>query len=83
MIWSLKQIVNLQAEELIKKEMLVMMHYDAVKNPTPGQLGLKESTEKHKAKPGGLVNEAQYYTFLQRNPYDNFDENDIKSVRVK
>jgi hypothetical protein len=61
--------------------MLVMMHYDAVKNPTLGQLGVKDPNEKHKAKPAALVNEAQYYNFLQRNPYDNFDENDIKSVR--
>lgn len=61
--------------------MLVMMHYDAVKNPTMAQLGIKDPNEKHKPKPAGLVNEAQYYSFLQRNPYDNFDENDIKSVR--
>lgn len=59
-----------------------MMHYDAVKNPTMGQLGMKDSSEKNKAKPAALVNEAQYYTFLQRNPYDNFDENDIKNVRI-
>ncbi|XP_059469099.1 cell division cycle 5-like protein [Neocloeon triangulifer] len=69
-----------KAEELIKKEMLVMMHYDAVKNPTLSQMGIKDDKMKG-SKPSGPLNESQYLNFLQKNPYDNFDENDIKYAK--
>jgi len=69
----------IQAEELIKKEMLVMMHYDAVKNPTLSQMGVKDPNEK-RSKPTSLVNEGQYINFLQRHPYDNFKESEINYV---
>jgi hypothetical protein len=59
--------------------MLVMMHYDAVKNPTLGQMGIKDVNDK-RAKPAGLVNEGQYINFLQKNPYENFHEADMKEV---
>ncbi|XP_065340447.1 cell division cycle 5-like protein [Cloeon dipterum] len=71
-----------KAEELIKREMLIMMHYDAVKNPTLSQLGIKDPNEKPKGqRPSAVINEAQYLSFLQRHPYDNFDEHDIKTAK--
>ncbi|GFR13319.1 cell division cycle 5-like protein [Trichonephila clavata] len=62
-----------KAEELIKQEMLVMLHNDALKNPpqTPG-LG--------KNKPQARLNLAHHASYLERHPYQEYDETDIEEA---
>lgn len=66
-----------QAEELIKKEMLVMQHFDAVHTPTPGQLGMGPGKKNQKN-----VTSAQHLSYLQQHPYDKFTEDDLEQVGI-
>ncbi|KAK7108189.1 cell division cycle 5-like protein [Littorina saxatilis] len=69
-----------KAEELIKEEMLTMMHYDALYSPTPQQLGIAPGSKKP---PGqkGAVNQAQHLAFLEQNPYSKFEDKDIEQAK--
>uniref|UniRef100_A0A6M2DDQ3 Putative mrna splicing protein cdc5 myb superfamily n=1 Tax=Xenopsylla cheopis TaxID=163159 RepID=A0A6M2DDQ3_XENCH len=58
-----------QAEELIKREMITMLHYDAVNNPVQGQA--KKSTLVH----------AQQLAYLEQHPYQNFDDEEIARAK--
>lgn len=67
-----------QAEELIKKEMLVMQHFDAVHTPTPGQLGMGPGKKNQK----NVTSQAQHLSYLQQHPYDKFTEDDLEQVGI-
>ncbi|CAL8069117.1 unnamed protein product [Calicophoron daubneyi] len=72
-----------KAEEMIKQEMLTMMHYDNLHNPPPNQLA-----EAGKQAGGGASQQKRYMqqarmahdAFLRENPYANFDDEDLKSA---
>ncbi|XP_021355301.1 cell division cycle 5-like protein [Mizuhopecten yessoensis] len=68
-----------KAEELIKKEMLTMLHYDAVYSPTPGQLGVNPNSKKPSQK--GVVNQAQHLAYLEQHPYSGYTEEDIEGAK--
>lgn len=53
-----------KAEELIKKEMVIMLHYDSVKNPVIPQ-GKK------------TVTQAQQLAYLEQNPYESFNQESL------
>lgn len=67
-------LLLMQAEELIKQEMLTMLHHDAVYSPSPAQMALKDSQK--------TTNQAQHLAYLDRNPYQEFEEEDIKQVAM-
>ncbi|KAL5009999.1 hypothetical protein ScPMuIL_012304 [Solemya velum] len=67
-----------KAEELIKKEMLVMLHHDAVYNPAVNQ-ALAPGSKKPGQK--GIVNPAQHLSYLQQHPYDHFQEEEVQQAR--
>lgn len=67
-----------QAEELIKKEMLVMQHFDAVHTPTPWQLGMGPGKKNQK----NVTSQAQHLSYLQQHPYDKFTEDDLEQVGI-
>jgi hypothetical protein len=72
-----------QAEEQIKQEMLVMMHYDAVHSPTPAQLGLmpgKKGAQQPSQK--SVVSQAQHMAYLEQHPYRRYEEKDLEKVCV-
>ncbi len=72
-----------QAEELIKQEMLVMMHYDAVHSPTPSQLGLapgKKGPQQPSQK--SVVSQAQHMAYLDQHPHHRYEERDLEKVSV-
>jgi hypothetical protein len=72
-----------QAEELIKQEMLVMMHYDAVHSPTPAQLGLmpgKKGAQQPSQK--SVVSQAQHMAYLDQHSYLRYEEKDLEKVCV-
>ncbi|KAG0411959.1 hypothetical protein HPB47_010910 [Ixodes persulcatus] len=63
-----------RAEELIKQEMLVMQHYDALHHPTAHQ------------RPGGgprkgaPMDEAQHLAYLDRHPYRKYSQEDLEAA---
>ncbi|CAF0733392.1 unnamed protein product [Rotaria sordida] len=56
-----------KAEELIKQEMLVLLHYDALNNPVPNS-----STSRNKDFP----------TYLDTHPYEEFTDDDLATARA-
>jgi len=60
-----------KAEELIKKEMLTMMHYDSIRNPV--------TPSAEKSGPSRKAVESSH-NFLSNNPYQEYSEQDIKQV---
>ncbi|XP_071113531.1 cell division cycle 5-like protein [Haliotis cracherodii] len=71
-----------KAEELIKREMITMVHYDAVYSPTLAQLGITPGSKKPVPSQKGIVNQAQHLAFLEQHPYDNFSEEDLHDARA-
>ncbi|XP_058788836.1 cell division cycle 5-like protein [Phymastichus coffea] len=58
-----------KAEEMIKKEMITMMCYDAIKNPV--QPGNKRAQS--------ILNQA--YNWLDHNPYEEFTDEDLEAAK--
>ena len=69
-----------QAEELIKREMVTMLHHDAVYSPTPGQQGLVPGSKKPSQK--AVVNQAAHLAFLESHKYDTYEEEEIAEVSM-
>lgn len=61
-----------KAEELIKQEMLTMMHYDSIRNPIP--------TAVDKGGPSRKAVESSH-NFLANHPYNEYNDSDMKQVR--
>lgn len=61
-----------KAEELIKQEMLVMQHYDALHNPTEAQ----QSGRK-----GAVTDEAAHLAYLERHPYYKYNQEELAAAR--
>lgn len=62
-----------KAEELIKQEMLVMQHYDALHNPTEAQ----QSGRKGSA---NVADEAAHLAYLERHPYNKYNQEELAAV---
>ena len=55
-----------RAEELIKREMIVMLHHDCLETPTPAQMG-ENSKQKKSGGDRAIVNEQTHrYTTLSK-----------------
>ncbi|XP_076054718.1 cell division cycle protein 21 [Oratosquilla oratoria] len=64
------QLSELQkAEELIKREMVTMLHYDALYTPAGP------------SRKGGVVAEAQHRDYLEKHTYENFDSEELDGAR--
>ncbi|XP_013401217.1 cell division cycle 5-like protein [Lingula anatina] len=70
-----------KAEELIKKEMLTMLHHDAVYSPTDTQLGIIPGSKKAVPSQKTVVNQAQHLAYLEQNPYTEVDDHDLEQAR--
>lgn len=66
-----------KSEELIKKEMITMLHFDLLHHPFAEQ----PSNKKGKG-PGFGSNNAEHMAYLEQNPYEKFSKEDLKKVRV-
>jgi len=64
-----------QAEELIKEEMLILLHYDALNNPTEQQLTIANA----KARSGSSYN--SHAAYLAKHPYQSVEEEDLEQAR--
>lgn len=69
-----------KAEELIKREMIIMLHHDATHHPTEQQMGIQPGTKKGK-QPHSVINQAQHLAYLEKHPYEKFDDYDIEIAR--
>jgi pre-mRNA-splicing factor CDC5/CEF1 len=68
-----------KAEELIKKEMLVMLHFDAMYTPTASQCGL--NSKKQTTFIPQPLNYDKHKSFLNENKYDNFSVDEMANVK--
>lgn len=66
-----------KSEELIKKEMITMLHFDLLHHP----FGDQSSGKKGKG-PGFGTNNAEHMAYLEQNPYEKFSKEDLKKVRI-
>ena len=57
-----------KAEELIKKEMVTMLHFDALHNPVSGNKRASNA-------------QAQAQSFLNTHPYADFEKEDLESAK--
>jgi len=60
-----------RAEELIKREMIVMLHHDCLESPTLAQQGVGAAAKKGDRE-RGIVNETSHRTYLDRHPYREY-----------
>lgn len=69
-----------RAEELIKEEMLTMLHFDAVHSPTLQQMGLAPGMKKP---PGqkSIINQAQHLGYLEQHPFVKHKDEDLQKAR--
>ena len=70
-----------KAEELIKKEMLVMIHYDSMQTPTMSQCGLSNNFKRSFNFTPQPVNYDKNKAFLIENKYEQFSEEEINQVK--
>ncbi|XP_059154563.1 cell division cycle 5-like protein [Physella acuta] len=68
-----------KAEELIKQEVLIMLHHDAVFCPTDAQMGVGPGA-KTPAPQKVAANQAAHLAYLDKNPYTEIDPNDMKKA---
>ncbi|XP_054163592.1 cell division cycle 5-like protein [Oppia nitens] len=71
------QVTDLQkAEELIKKEMLVMLHYDSINNITDNQLISKSMKSRNASNPN-----ASNLAFLDKHPYIKYNDEELAAAK--
>ncbi|KAJ9592544.1 hypothetical protein L9F63_015779 [Diploptera punctata] len=63
-----------KAEELIKREMVTMLHYDAVYSPPVIPADVK--------KRGQVVSQAQHLAYLEQHPYGNYTQEDVNRAHA-
>lgn len=59
-----------RAEELIKQEMITMLHYDAMLNPMKANFPLKKNSPSQ-----------QLQNYLEQYPYDDFEDEDLNQAK--
>lgn len=70
-------VLFVKAEELIKQEMITMLHYDAVRDPLPPEVAILTQSGPKKQP---ILTEAQHLAYLQAHPYQQFTEDEIEIV---
>ena len=64
---------------MIKREMLMMLHHDALEVPAPNQqLG---GASGKKAAERGIVGEAAHRAYLDRHPYREYEKEDLEKAK--
>lgn len=71
-----------KAEEMIKEELLLMLHHDALTDPSMNQYGIAPSVKKSintsNLKP---LNYEKHQSFLREKNYDTFTPDELQKVR--
>lgn len=68
-----KSFFCLQAEEMIKQEMVLMLHHDALVAPSDNQV------VSRKGQPT-VFNEQKHFSFLENHKYDDISSEDMNEV---
>lgn len=68
-----------KAEELVKQEVLIMLHHDAVHCPTDAQLGVIPGAKAPTAQKAAAT-QAAHLAYLDKNPYTEVDPADMKQA---
>merc|ERR1711983_674193 len=63
-----------KAEELIKREMILMLHHDCLETPTVAQQGGDRGAKRGER---GIVNESSHRTYLDRHPYKEYTKEEM------
>lgn len=63
-----------QAEELIKKEMITMIHFDCLHHP------FSDAQMKKPKGVGSTSNNTDHVTYLEKTPYHKITEDELKKV---
>ena len=58
--------------------MAVMLHHDAVYNPTMSQQGIMPGSKKQSQK--SIANQAQHLAYLENHKYEKFSQNEIEEA---
>ena len=69
-----------RAEELIKREMITMLHNDTVYSPTPHQQGLSGKNKQPSQK--FIVSQAQHLAYLEQHPYVEMEEEELEIAKT-
>ncbi|KAM4772239.1 cell division cycle 5-like protein [Rhinophrynus dorsalis] len=64
-----------KSEEMIKKEMITMLHYDSLHSPYGDGSGLKKGKG-----PSSAATNTEHVAFLEQNPYEKISEEDLKNA---
>lgn len=63
-----------RAEELIKSEMITMLHYDSLMSP------VQQSAQQTAKRPG--VSQTQHLAHLEQNPYEDFSREELDNAKT-
>ncbi|VDO95206.1 unnamed protein product [Soboliphyme baturini] len=70
-----------KAEELIKKEMLIMLHHDALTDPSDEQVKIdKKNIHSKSEQTTTLLNEEKHNQFLDQCPFEPISEDDFEKA---
>jgi len=72
----------MQAEELIKREMLVMLHNDSAYNPTESQIGIAPGSKKTVPSQKSVANQAAHIAYVKEHPLEKVTEEEIEDVCI-
>lgn len=61
------------SEEIIKKEIITMLHYDSMHHPYGDNLGSKKGKT-----PGSASTSAEHVAFLEHNPYEKYTDDELR-----
>jgi pre-mRNA-splicing factor CDC5/CEF1 len=70
------------AEEMIKEEMLIMLHHDALYNPTLNQCGLPIGVKKPANFSMKPANADRHEDYLNKKDYERFTLEELNDVRL-
>lgn len=67
---------------MIKKELLILLHHDALYNPSSSQQSssLSGGVGK-KGKDSSVADERKHLQYLEKHKYDGIDESDLQAVK--
>merc|ERR1711962_1007548 len=68
-----------KAEEMIKREMILMLHHDCLETPTLAQQGAVGGRKGDRER--GIVNESQHRAYLDRHPYREVAKEDLEAAK--
>lgn len=71
-----------RAEELIKREMLVMLHHDVVYNPSETQVGYQSAMKKGRQGQSSALNQAHHLAYLEQHPYEKFEDEELEMAKL-